>query len=173
MSEVTRFGPQPLLANEIANKAYVDAGSGGTGQTFARVVKKIDETINSSTVLQDDDELFVALNANKIYTWLLLFYVNSGATPDFKYAFSIPAGATGLRMDVSQFFVVDDENTSAITTTVNFGTATPVKSSSNWGRVIMGGTAGNLQMQWAQLNSNAGDTTVEAGSLLVVWEETA
>jgi len=28
---VTRFGPQPLLDNEIANKAYVDAGGGGGG----------------------------------------------------------------------------------------------------------------------------------------------
>jgi len=29
MSNVTRFGPSPLLDNEVANKEYVDAGGGG------------------------------------------------------------------------------------------------------------------------------------------------
>jgi len=31
MSNVTRFGPSPLLDNEIANKEYVDGSSGGAG----------------------------------------------------------------------------------------------------------------------------------------------
>jgi len=37
MSNVTRFGPQPLLDNEIANKAYVDAGGGGGGDKITLI----------------------------------------------------------------------------------------------------------------------------------------
>jgi hypothetical protein len=35
-----------------------------------------------------------------------------------------------------------------------------------WGLVIMGGTAGTLQTQWAQNTANVSDTIVKAGSFL-------
>ena len=42
-----------------------------------------------------------------------------------------------------------------------------------FGRVVMDSTAGNLALQWAQNTSGGTNTTVNSGSTLVVWEETA
>jgi len=171
MSNVTRFGPSPLLDNEVANKAYVDAGGGGaSGQTFARVVKKITETVVSSTTLQDDDELFVALEASKTYGFILYMPHISPAAADIKYAFSVPAGAVGRRNQG-----VWDSNVSR--TDVGIGTSNSVNTGGTdstmiiYGHLIMDTTVGNLQFQWAQNISNAGNTQVMQGAFLVVWEE--
>jgi len=167
--KVTRFGVDPTVAQELATKAYVDAGGGG-GQTFAKVVKSVDETIDTSTTFQDDDELFVALTANLNYAWQLWLFVTSGAVPDIKTAWTLPAGATGQHSSANW-------GSSGGSATANMTASDPLATGGGvqWvpftGRVIMAGTAGNMQLQWAQNTSDAGDTTVLAGSVLVVWQE--
>lgn len=162
--KVTRFGADPTVAQELATKAYVDSGG---GNTFARVIKILDETINSDIVLHNDNELFVALEASKTYGFIFLVYQNTGSTPDIDFAFSVPSGATG------------GWNIFASNNTIEIAFGAEIKSNGfgvtriqpYMGRVIMDTTPGNLQLQWAQTISNAGDTSVLAGTTLVVWEE--
>jgi len=71
---VTRFGANPRLDLELANKQYVDTSG---GLTFAKVVKAVTQTVNDSTVLVDDDELLASLEANKTYCFLLFIYIQS------------------------------------------------------------------------------------------------
>jgi len=168
MSQVTRFGPNPLLDQEIATKSYVDAGGGG-GQTFARKVKTVDETIQSDIVVHDDDELFIPLTINRVFGFLFMGVITSAGPADFKWTFTIPSGATGdwfrnpnLSTDSTAYGTTDDFST---------GGGSVRELVPNYGRIIMGGTGGDIQFQWAQRTSTADDTIVRAGSSLVVWEE--
>jgi len=166
----TRFGRNPLLELELANKAYVDSQV-GSGNTFARIVKTVDETINSDTTLHNDNEIFFVPNINKVYGWSMLGYVSSEAAADYKYSWSLPAGCTGTMssssIDGSQTRgSVDADATDSIATSVN------LNSVARWeGRFSMGATPGTIQYTWAQLASNAGDTTLGHGTKFVVWEE--
>lgn len=130
------------------------------------VTKSSDETINTSTTLQDDDALTFAVVANGEYEVEAVVLYNSGATPDFKFAWTAPAGAT---ID-GHAIVPTASNTStgaviveavAITTAVGVGAPIAV-----WCRftVVVGGTAGNVTLQWAQNTSDAGNTSVLTNS---------
>jgi len=164
--KVTRFGALPLIDSELATKAYVD-GAGGGGQTFARAVTTSDVTINSDTVLHDDIELFIALDANEVYGFMVFGNYNSGSTPDFKYAFTHPAGSIG-----TYNFDAEQTNVSRVlTNTAGLNGGAGDRLFIAIGRIVMAGTAGDLQFQWAQNTSNAGDTVRKAGSYMVVWEE--
>jgi len=164
---VTRFGADPLLDLEVANKRYVD-GSGGL--TFARVVKLVDQTLNDDSTFQDDDELTIAVNANKTYFGLLLMQVATDSVADFKYNFVIPAGASGRRW--SGFL-----SSALLTVTVAIDAgATGVQGSVGTDMIIVPftlrvvGTAGFLTLEWAQLNQNPTNTTMQQGSSMILWE---
>lgn len=140
------------------------------------IVKAADETVTSSTTLQDDDHLVRAIGANEtwVYEWLLV--VTSGSnTPDIKLTVTVPAGATGLLsaagLDPGATGTVAGIRWIAQTT---FGT-----SIGNFGvlsggptfvvvraTVINAGTAGTVALQWAQNTSDASGVVVKAGSTL-------
>jgi len=53
------------------------------------------QPLNNYSLVQNDDELFVALEANKRYAFeQRVLIVSVSVTPDFKYSFTIPADAT-------------------------------------------------------------------------------
>jgi len=162
----TLYVQNPTENLQVANKQYVDDSP---SPTFARVVKKVDETVTNSTTLQDDDELFVPLNANKTYGFFLLLFINSAAAADYKGNFSIPAGASGTR-SVSAPSIVPSA-TVGITAEFTPATDGQIQCIMIHGRVITAGTAGNLQYRFAQDTSNAGTTRDLQGSHLVVWQE--
>ncbi len=137
-------------------------------EALSTVNKIFDETVNNNNTLQDDNELFVGLAANTTYVfWLTLFYF-SGTTPDFKFKLNIPAGAT------MSYGVMGFDTTGAYTNAGNLNSGnTPSIGGVGGdafaicrGSIIVGATAGNLQLQWAQNNANASDTIVRAGSVL-------
>ena len=164
---------QVLTSNGVGEAPTFQAGGGGSGNTFARVVKKADQSVNNTTTPTDDSELFVALSINKTYSFMLLFMMHIRPTSDLKYQLTVPTGATGNDRGTG-----DWDATSEITfpslpsnhsvTVTGEGDFTVA----NYGRVITGGTAGNLQVQLAQVMATVEDTTSLEGSLLVVWEET-
>jgi len=141
--------------------------------------KGADESVTSSTALQNDDALFLALPVNS--TWMAfaaIFYQggNNGAG-DLKWQWTVPAGASAIGGHVSYF-------TSGVGVgNVNLGAfangATTVSGTNGAGHslpvlllmsVTIGSTAGNLQLQWAENTSNATPTIVKAGSLLAAWQ---
>jgi len=166
--KVTRFGASPLIDSELATKAYVDAG-GGSGLTCAKVVKTVDETIQSSTTLQDDDELKFTPSINTVYFVQVLLFLTSAQTADFKHAVSIPAGATARRNETS--WQLNDQNSQDWTVENTPSTTNQLEMIQLLGRLVMGATAGDFVVQWAQFASQALDTTVNRGSLLLAWEE--
>lgn len=139
-------------------------------QTFIRVVKKADETVNNSITFQDDDELFFKVKANKTYGFLMFFLLNSSAVADLKYKFTLPTGATGKRIGtVLRADVVVDTRDLTTENTLSGNGVDDINTTI--GRIIVGGTAGTAQFQWAQNTLEVSDTKVLQGSTLVVWEE--
>ena len=157
------------LSTQQSIKAYVDAVPGGN--TFARVVKKVDETRNNSGLFANDAELVVPLNANKIYGFLLVLLFKSALTPDFKYRFPLN-GNTGRRI----FTALAPDVPAAATTldaSITITTTNAEEYIMSSGHVKTTGVPGDLALQWAQATGDAANTTVQAGSYLIVWEETA
>ena len=150
------------------------AAASPTANTFARVVKKVDEVINTTATLHDDVELKVTLNINKIYSGILLIYLQSVAAAGFKWSMSVPAGATGRRKGggTTPWESAGMGSTVDIAATNSNATDNNIQCIELHFKIVMAGTAGDFVFRWAQSTSNAGDTKVLVGSLLVIYEET-
>ncbi len=139
------------------------------------VRKTSDETVTSSTALQNDDELLLALEKNAIYTFEGNIVVEGATAADIKVAFTVPAGA-------SVYYSVSGAAVAATAQpgTGNLGLGVSSDDPLSFGTVgaavksvlvvrgivVMSTTAGNLQFRWAQDTSNGTANTVLANSWL-------
>jgi hypothetical protein len=181
-----------LFWDESADStAYLTVGSGLTitgttitaaaslsGLSSIQLVRKTsDETVNNSSTLQDDDTLLAALAASEVVTFQCFIIFDSGTTPNFKAAFTVPGGATivynwssGISIDTS--LAAGRENTASASGTAlvwgGYGVGSKAAATLT-GTVINGATPGNLTLQWAQNTANASNTKVYAGSFLLVF----
>ena len=138
---------------------------------FTEIVKSANETVTSSTTLQNDDAFQIAGAANTTYIWEGVLLFDTGATPDFKFGFLLPAGATVDGISVHDF--------GSGTNTQYFTEASSVSVTNNSGaanalliRAIVetAGTSGTVGIQWAQSTSDPSNTTVSANSYMIVKE---
>ncbi len=190
--DIAVFSTIPTKLGVGGNGTILSAASGeATGLKWINgdfsVVKTIDETINDSAVFQNDNELVFTLVANTSYVFELLLLLNAvSVTPDFKFQWTVPAGAT-------MFW--------GPPVVVRPGGANPTVWASYWGSVPSGmvpnallteastiveegingtrgvvysgivrcaGTAGSLQLQWAQNTQTAEDSKVLKDSYLKI-----
>ncbi|NUP24005.1 MAG: hypothetical protein HOZ81_49720 [Streptomyces sp.] len=139
------------------------------------VVKPSNESVTSSTAMQNDDHLVLAVSANTDY-WVEAFIVYEAANGgDIAIGWSVPAGATGwwLHDTVSQYPAdgmdgIERRNIPDWAGTrvgkglgVGFKMVAPSR-----GVLRVAGTPGNLQLRWAQGASSGTATTVWAASML-------
>lgn len=147
--------------------------------------KQVDESVISSTTLQNDNELFASLAANTSYHIDLTLLVTeaTGTTADIKLAWTQPSGCrldaaaigahvswNGTSGAVEVEFGSWQGETSTTTSSKSFGT---INAGLNFGyqikgTVANGANAGTLQLQWAQVASVAENVTVRAGSSLLL-----
>lgn len=183
-----------LAANDISTLSAPSVGSARaevyngsdhislfTRALYANVRKAADEALPiSTTTLQNDDELFVPLPTAGTFAFEGRIIYDSATAADIKFAFTIPAGASftwgiiGPATTVSSGIGDGNFNvtTSSATALTAGGSGVGVFTNALlWGEVTMGGTAGNLQLQWAQNTSDATVTTVRARSRLLAWRE--
>jgi len=140
--------------------------------------KTANETVNNSTALQNDDVLLVSLPTAGLFMFEVDLIYSSSTTADFKAAMTIPAGATftlmGMGLVVGAAGSAGDMQIAGTTVSgtstafggLGVGTFVPLRL---WGEITMGGTAGNLQLQWAQQTLDATNTVVHAGSRMQTW----
>lgn len=163
------------------------AGQGLTaGQLAAMqpqyIVKPAQESVGSSTTLQDDDHLRSPLVAGAVYdVRFLLYAAGNGSTGPttpadqgrIKTAWSVPPGCTGLKACMGH--VGPDRDSSLMrSSSHNFNTAVnyDLESTASASAIIerslltVGGTAGDLRLQWAQVNVGGTPTLILAGSSL-------
>jgi hypothetical protein len=138
-----------------------------------KAVKSIDETVNNSATLQNDDALVLAVNSTATYEVSGIIRYNSGTTPDIKFAWTAPASATffweciGLDTGASGVTGTVSRQALAIGDTVGIGGTGNDLAASIKGILTVASTAGNLQLQWAQNTANASNTIVRANSYIV------
>lgn len=139
-----------------------------------RVVRKTaDESVTSSTTLQDDDHLTLSVVANGVYAFdgCMLFDC-ADANTELKLTFTVPAGSSGWwapggitnssadgsgGIRLSKFDLGVDSSSGAVS---SGALVIP------HGYIAVGGTAGSFTFQWAQLFSNASPVFVRTGSWL-------
>lgn len=162
--------------------------SDGTGNSIAagtasypgstRFVRKTaDETVTSSTTLQNDDHLVLSVEKGYTYHFRAWLLVDGGTAGDLKTAFTYPTGSTlyfaghgpttsmvsGSGGDVG---FNGRHNATSRSTTLSYGTSGSRPGIQVEGLLIVGSTAGNLQLQWAQNTSDGTGTTLKSGSFL-------
>lgn len=135
---------------------------------FAR--KTLDETVNNSAVMQNDDALFVSVAANTTYKFELNLRITTNTTADFKSTFTFPTGLTMqysapvITAGASAMFPFSLSQTDTVAIEGNASAFTAVYE----GLVVVSSTAGTLQVQWAQNTANLSNTVVSAGSYLLL-----
>lgn len=142
--------------------------------------KSVTTTRASTVALADDPDLLVP-SVPAAGTFLIEFYIKHAsvalpATAGIKTAWNVPAGASGLKSitgsgstqnDASADNVASRWGVHAFTTAIAYGSRLAVANQQwayEWAVVIMGGTAGNIALQWAQNTSNVTGSTVNSGS---------
>lgn len=133
-------------------------------------VKSADQTVNSSTTLTNVTGMSVSVEANAVYLADFDLYYNSGATPDIKFGLTLPTGATGSWGGIGYDFTptllafgpID------IGTALAFGGLAADRSALIRAAITISSTAGTAQLQFAQSTSDAGNTTIRAGSRMLL-----
>jgi hypothetical protein len=140
------------------------------------VIKSAGESVNNSTVYQDDDELHWDALANEVWIWELRMIVTSPAAAGIKAQLSLPSSGTHIGTVISGL----SRNVPATADEYQFAMATSASGSiypygalagdavTLRGIVEIGAVAGTVTVQWAQYAAVVGDTTVAAGSTLHV-----
>lgn len=128
------------------------------------------ETVNNTAALHNDTELVVSVLASTTYEMHLMLFYNSGVTPDLKIFWTAPAAATlmwgGICADAAGAVSLPG-NLSLATTQVVGGSAADA-SAHFWGIFTTSATAGSLQLQWAQNTATVANTSLYAGSALLL-----
>lgn len=171
-ASITGTAPTQTLSLTIPRG---DTGAtGATGTNNTTIVRKIaDETVTSSTTVQDDDHLVIALAANSVYAFDSFIMFDCDATADIKFTFTGPASSTisftsdGVSAGNSNNIgsIKMDVNAAGIETVLGgfIGTKTAIRPA---GVIVTGATAGNLTFRWAQNITSGTPTTVYTNSWL-------
>lgn len=137
--------------------------------------KTANESVNTSTALQDDNDLVVPVVASGVYLLRWDLKIDGAVAGDFKYAFTGPASATMTWNSTGHAVgataatdALGNQDATAIGTNITHGTIASGTSThvSGNGILVVSATAGNLTLQWAQGTSSGTDTKVLIGSWL-------
>lgn len=160
----------------LAGSRLLAAEMQGVAPTAA--YKGAAESVTNSTTLQNDDALYLSLPADSTWVWVC-WLIGQGAangSGDLKVTWTWPTGATGswsaLGYGVSGATPnLDAARNSSGAAAVPLGlNGTTLASAILLGSLVVGATAGTLQMEWAQNTGNATASQIMAGSWLAAWQ---
>lgn len=136
--------------------------------------KTSDETVTSSTTLQDDNDLTIPVAASEVWVGRVVVFYDAVTAADISLSIDVPSGATlafsvagpGATAsgdpDVSRFRM---RNTAGAFGLGGLGAGTIAVGTIEF-YVANSTTPGNIKLQWAQASSNATGTVVKIGSHL-------
>lgn len=139
-------------------------------------IKSGDETVTSSTALQNDDALSFAVAANTRYEFVVGGRYDAIALADFKLGWTLPSGATmryvaqGIASGGTAYNLFDQDQSS--TPTFEGAGAGTIRNYTMIGWIETSSTAGTAQLQFAQGTSNGTGSIHKAGSWLTARKVT-
>lgn len=130
------------------------------------VVKSADEIQTSNTTMADDAELTFPVAANTNYRFRFTVFFVSTIDADIKVGLSGPSSPTALK-----YWLLGNGIITESTLVTVFGGSFGIAGSGNLkafeiSGVLFNVNAGDVALQWAQVTSDATNTTVFAGSSL-------
>ena len=147
------------------------------------VRKTADESVTSSTTLQNDDHLLYTISAAGTYVIDVQLFALSAADAagDIKVGFTFPTGTflltgAGPHNSLASGSNVVGEWTGATltsgTTTIPYGLSAngTIPLGIRLRGIFIATATGTLQLQWAQVASNASASTVKANSFMTVQQ---
>jgi hypothetical protein len=166
-----------LGTNLSMSGTTLNSASGGGAANVIAKHKTADETVTSSTAMQNDDALNFDIGANETWAFIMQIRVTASSSGGFKWAFTLPAGATGVLDKYSNISATGSNSVSANITTGGGDSSSLSASGTNawqsyqpmFGYVVNSSTAGTVQFQWAQNTSNGVGTVVKQGAIIVAW----
>jgi len=141
------------------------------------VRKVTDESLVSSTTLQDDNSLLLPVEANAVYELDAVIYYSTRSDTDIKMQWTLPSGfmewiAYGLASGATGTSGSVVFERQFLSSTPVFGGAGAENSTflsvSVKGSIHIGTTPGNMRLRWAQNVSNATATIVRGDSFMVL-----
>lgn len=165
------------LLKKLSNSAleFMD-GTGAWRKPVTIIVKPSDESVTSSTTLQNDDDFSFSIAANEKVIIHAHLFVSGNSAGDFQWAFNVPSLATGWNSGLRVIDTTASTNNSGAWSAIEDLTDTGFRASGTVtgstvhvqidAIVINGANAGTIQFRWAQVTSNATATVVEAGSYM-------
>lgn len=163
-------GSQPLNVGALTTAGAATVGGdlsvAGVGKVMFAV--KVVDTLRDTDTILADPHLSVAVAANAVYAVEMSIAWTGGTTPDIRWNFTAPAGATMPRYR----HIANDGTATAvlgISSTLGFINSRSAITGTDYGLDIKGtlrtaGTAGTLAWCWGQNATNAIDTTVYTDS---------
>lgn len=130
------------------------------------------QTVTNSTTLVNDDDLYLALPTKGRTQFRATIFYDGPTAGDIKFSFSVPVSSTLRWGPVNSLRIAGDDTViiqEAITSgniAYGAGGVDVVRCAVFVGEVFTDGTAGNLQLQWAQATANATGSRVRAQSWL-------
>ena len=134
------------------------------------IYKTADETVTTDTVLSNDAALLFSVATSTKYSFRFRVWFDSAIAADFKFGINGPATPTIFR---AAYTYIDPEGldvTNTLSAYETTGIAVVYATTNTGGYVSINGiiqngsNAGSVSFTWAQNTSNAGNTTVLAGS---------
>ena len=129
-----------------------------------------DQIVNASTTLVDIPQLDLNVDANERVLLRYTIFYKTVAAADIKYQIDIPASPTQFRQFTEGFAPDDTAFDLALASAEGEVSILGASNTEGFLRVTAllenGANAGTVSFQFAQVASNASDTTVYAGSFL-------
>lgn len=171
-----------MAAVSGTGELYMYNGSVWVSARPRTIYKTSNETVTSSTTLQNDNDFFLSVEANSLYVVELDLVLTGATGGDFRSLWTFPSGCTGFRSRIAlqegaAASTPDDMKAPVSTiadTNQDTGTIGTLTSEGSIFKETLSldtaGTSGTLQFTWCQATSSGTATTVYAGSVLRCWK---
>ncbi len=143
-----------------------------TNPAGATIVRKTaDQTVNDSATLVNDTHLLLAVGANDVWIIeVILKYTSPSVTPDLDHLWAVPSG--GEARGIYDFKINGVMDAGAdMTSERKMDTGSGIVYYGMY-RILYvgGGTAGNLQLQWAQSTATSENTVMQENSCIIAYQ---
>lgn len=132
--------------------------------------KSADESVTSSTTLQNDDEFLQAINANESWLVIISLYMTNSNAGGVKCTITAPAAATFSSIGIGGFTgaasSVQQQTAGSNIFGTNGGGGNPFEGLI-LASILNSVNAGNINFQFAQFSSDGTATVNKAGSLFI------